>query len=80
LYYTSQCPFTVKYVPLIEQLAREKNLPFHSIHLQNRMEAHQAPTPYTSYSLFYNGVFVTHEILSENSFRKLLTKLMLTAV
>jgi len=80
LYYTSQCPFTAKYVPLVEQLAREKNVPFHSIHLQNRTEAHQAPTPYTSYSLFYNGVFVTHEILSEKSFRKILTKLVPTAV
>ena len=80
LYYTFQCPFTAKYVPEIEQLAKDRKLVFQSIHLKSRDEAYQAPTPYTSYSLFYNGVFLTHEILSENAFLKLLNKLGLTAV
>ncbi|GKS12663.1 hypothetical protein YDYSY3_36630 [Paenibacillus chitinolyticus] len=29
-----------------------------------------APTPYTSYSLFYNGHFITHEILTRSKFEK----------
>ncbi|SEN18617.1 YoaP domain-containing protein, partial [Hydrogenoanaerobacterium saccharovorans] len=30
------------------------------------------PAPYTSYSLFYNGEFVTHEILNDKKFDKVL--------
>ena len=37
-----------------------------------REQARQAPTPFPTYSLFYNGAFVTHEILSEKKFEKLL--------
>jgi Acetyltransferase (GNAT) family. len=75
LYYSNQCPFTAKYVPLIEQIALKKQLPFQSIHLQTTKEARKAPAPFTTYSLFYNGVFVTNEILSEKKFEKLCEKL-----
>lgn len=35
LYYTSQCPFTAKYVPIIEAVAKENNAAFKSIHIQS---------------------------------------------
>lgn len=72
LYYTNQCPFTAKYVPLLEAIARERNVPFQSIHILTAEQAQSAPTPFTMFSLFYNGAFVTHEILSEKKFEKLL--------
>lgn len=75
LYYTHQCPFTAKYVPIIENLAREKNLAFKSILIDSAEQAHAVPTPFTTYSLFWNGKFITHEILSENKFIKLLKTL-----
>lgn len=75
LYYTHQCPFTAKYVPIIEKLARDKNLPFRSILIDSAEQAHTVPTPFTTYSLFWNGKFVTHEILSENKCIKLLKTL-----
>ena len=31
LYYTNQCPFTAKYVPIIENLAKEHNIMFKSV-------------------------------------------------
>ena len=31
-------------------------------------QAQNAPAPFTTYSLFYNGKFLTNEILSEKSF------------
>lgn len=71
LYFSHQCPFTAKYVPLIEAAAGEKGLPFQSIRLQTKEQAQNAPTPFTSYSLFYNGEFVTNEILSVPKFEKL---------
>jgi len=72
LYYANQCPFTAKYVPLIENAAKEKSIPFQAIRFETTEEAQNAPAPFTSYSLFYNGEFVTNEIMSLQKFEKLL--------
>ncbi len=72
LYYTYQCPFTAKYVPLIEDVANEKGIPFKSIRFKTTEEAQNSPAPFTSYSLFYNGEFITNEILSEKRFEKII--------
>lgn len=74
LYYTNQCPFTAKYVPLIENIARQKEVPFKSILIETTEQAQNAPAPFTTYSLFYNGEFLTNEILSEKKFEKVLAE------
>lgn len=71
LYYSHQCPFTAKYVPLLAEMAQTHNLPLQVIQLTTTEEAQQAPTPCTSYSLFYNGKFLTNEILSTAKFLKI---------
>lgn len=72
LYYTHQCPFTAKYVPVIENLALEHGVPFRSVHLDSREAARNAPTPVTTYALFRDGAYLTNEILSDKKFLKLL--------
>lgn len=72
LYYTNQCPFTAKYVPLIEKTAQEKDVKFHAIHLADRDAAQNAPTPVTNYALFYDGKYISNEILSEKKFLKMI--------
>ena len=72
LYYTSQCPFTAKYVPLIETIAKEHGVAFQSIHIKSREDAQNAPTPVTTYALFLDGEYVTNEILSEKKFLKMI--------
>ena len=72
LYYTNQCPFTAKYVPLLEEMAKSRNAVFQSVQLQTREEAQNAPSPFTTFSLFYDGQLVNHEILSEKKFDKIL--------
>jgi hypothetical protein len=72
LYYACQCPYTAKYVPLIEDIARTKSVPLKTIRFETAEEAQNAPAPFTSYSLFYNGDFITNEILSDKKFEKLL--------
>lgn len=74
LYYTNQCPFTAKYVPLIEEVAKRKGVPFQAIRFETTEQAQNAPAPTTTYSLFYNGNFVTNEILSEKKFEKMCTE------
>ena len=72
LYYTNQCPFTAKYVPVIENMAKTLGIDFQVMHIRSKEEAQNAPCPFTTFSLFYNGEFITHEILSEKKFEKIL--------
>lgn len=73
LYYTNQCPFTAKYVPIIEEMAKERKIPFHSIHIETRELAQNAPTPTTTYALFLDGEYITNEVLSEKKFLKMIS-------
>lgn len=75
LYYTNGCPFTAKYVPVIEACAEQNGIPFKSIHIESREAAQNAPAAWTNYALFYNGEYVTNEILSEKKFLALAEKL-----
>jgi len=72
LYYTNQCPFTAKYVPILESIAETRSIKFQSIHIVSKEQAQNAPTPFTTFSLYYNGQFLTHEILSEKKFEKII--------
>ena len=71
LYYTSQCPFNAKYVPVLEQTARENDIPFHAIHIESREDAQNAPTPITNYALFHDGEYITNEQMNDKKFLKL---------
>ena len=74
LYYTSQCPFNAKYVPIVEQTARDHGIPFKAIHIQTKAEAQNAPTPVTTYALFYNGEYLTNEQMNDKRFLKLVSE------
>ena len=71
LYYTSQCPFNAKYVPIVEQTANEHNIPFKAIHIESKEQAQSAPTPITTYALFYQGEYLTNEQMNDTKFLKL---------
>lgn len=71
LYYSHQCPFTAKYVPLLEESAKKMGFPFETIRIDTKEKAQNAPAAVTSFALFYQGKFVTHEILSVGKFEKL---------
>lgn len=72
LYYSNQCPFTAKYVPLLNEVANQRGVTLKLIHITNVKEAREVPSPFTAFALFFNGKFVTHEILSEKKFEKLI--------
>ena len=74
LYYTSQCPFNAKYVPIVEQAARERGIPFRAIHIRSKAEAQSAPTPITTYALFRDGEYLTNEQMNEARFLKLISR------
>jgi len=74
LYYTSQCPFNAKYVPILEQTAAENDIRFKAIHITTREAAQSAPTPITTYALFCDGKYVSNEQMNDKKFLKLIGK------
>ncbi len=73
LYYTDQCPFNAKYVPIVEQTAKEHNIPFRAIHIVSKEQAQNVPTPVTTYALFRNGEYLTNEQMNDTKFLKLVS-------
>ena len=74
LYYTNQCPFNAKYVPVLEELAKEQNVEFKAIHIESKEMAQSVPTPITTYALFCDGEYLTNEQMNDKRFLKLLGK------
>ena len=70
LYYTFQCPFNAKYVPILEKVAQERGIAFKAIHIESRKDAQNAPAPITNYALFFDGEYVTNEQMNEKRFLK----------
>ena len=72
LYYTSQCPFNAKYVPMLVDIAREHNVSFKTIHITTKKQAQSVPTPVTTYALFCDGKYLTNEQLNSTKFLKMI--------
>lgn len=72
LYYSNQCPHTEKYAPLVAKIAKARGVDFALIKYESKEQAQNAPAPFTTYSLFYDGKFVTNEVLSEKKFTNFL--------
>lgn len=71
LYCTGQCPFNAKYVPMWEQAEQENGIPFKAIHIESKEQAQAAPSPCTTYAMFFSGEFLTNEQLSDKKFLKM---------
>ena len=71
LYYTNQCPFNAKYVPVLEAAAKEHGIRFKAVKLDSREAAQAAPTPVTTYAFFRDGEYVTNEQMNDKKFLKL---------
>lgn len=77
LYYSNQCPFTAKYVPLLQKIAEDRNVTLKCTKLETTADAQNAPCPFTTFCLFNDGKLITHEILSEKKFGIILDSLNL---
>ena len=68
LYYSDQCPFPYYWAPRLCAVAEAYRIPLKTVHIETRESAQNAPTPVTNFTLFGDGRFLTHEILSEKKF------------
>lgn len=74
LYYTNQCVFSEKYAKSIYDKTLEKGWDMKLIKLNNREDVCENGVISTSYSIFFNGRFVTNEIMSVAKFEKEMIK------
>ena len=70
--YTHQCPFMEEYMTLLSKICEEETIPVKIIKLKNADEVKEIGSPFGTYAMFDKGEFVTHELFSENKFRKYL--------
>lgn len=77
IFYTAQCPFAVGVLEDLKKLTEKKGLHFQAHRLSSKEKAQTSPAIWTTFSVFYNGEFLTHEIMSVNKFEKLLNKLLM---
>ncbi len=76
VFYTHSCPFTAKYVPIVEQTAKDNGIPFESVLIDSKEKARNAPCAWTNYAVFFNGKYVSNEILNEKKFLELAARLI----
>lgn len=74
LYYSNQCPHTVKYAGIIEEIAQQHGQTLTLCKIETTEQAQNAPMPFTTYGFFYDGKFITNEILSEKKFEAFLAE------
>ena len=59
----------------MKKVAENKKVPMETVHITTLEQAKKSPYPFTTFSLFYNGKLITHEIQSEKKFEKILDTL-----
>ena len=70
VYYTNACPFTEYYVEELIRVATERGKKITAVKFTSKEQAQTHCVPYTNYTVFNNGKFVTQRILSEKEFDK----------
>lgn len=74
-YFSNHCPFTEPWIHRIANYAEGKGFNTKVIELKSKEEAQNLPTPFSTCSIFYKGQFVTHELMVESKFDKILENL-----
>lgn len=72
LYYSNQCPYTEKYVYIAKEIAESRGIDLKIEKYTSKEQAQNASSPFTTYSFFFDGNFITNDIFSEKKFVKFL--------
>lgn len=72
LYYSNGCPHTEKYVGILQEHAKSKGHKFTAHKIETLVQAKLSPAPFTIYSLYKDGEFITNEILTTKKYDTLI--------
>lgn len=70
--YADQCPFTTYYVNEMRQTAEDHNIPVCIVKYESVDKARKAPSAFGTFNVFFNGKFLSHEIMSRKRLEKAL--------
>lgn len=73
--YSNQCPFMEEYAGLLAEISSKNGIPFNVKKLKNCEEAQETGSAFGTLGIYYNGEFITHELMSEKKFEKFIEKL-----
>lgn len=72
IYYTDHCPWNAKYIPVLKEITKKRGAAVAFCKLATKEAAQKAPSPFTTYAVYYDGAFVTNEMMSDKKFIKFL--------
>lgn len=74
--FSNQCPFTEEYGNLLNEKIKSMGHKSQIIKINSCEEAKSFGSPFGTYGLFYNGKFVSHELMPEAKFEKFIKSLL----
>jgi len=75
-YYSDLCPYTDFWVDEMLRFAKKFSIASTKIKIDSLEAARNAPSPFTIFSAFYEGKFLTHELMLEKKFDAMLSKIV----
>jgi L-amino acid N-acyltransferase YncA len=73
--WSDQCPYVGKALDEIFQTVKKKGLEVRSVELKTARDAQLAPTPYSVFSILYNGKIVADHMVSNTRFKNILKEI-----
>jgi ribosomal protein S18 acetylase RimI-like enzyme len=74
--YSNQCPFMEEYTGILTEVLKRKLISFQVIKLDKYADAQQFGSPFGTFGIYYNGRFITHELMPEKKFEKFVEELI----
>jgi len=75
-FFSNQCPFMEEYVYTLSEVLKSRNIAFEINKIETYKDAQQTGSPFGTLGIYYNGKFVTHELMPEKKFNKLIDDLI----
>jgi len=75
-YFSNQCPFMEEYVYLLSEVLKSRNIEFKINKITNSKQAQEQGSPFGTLGIYYNGKFLTHELMPEKKFNKYIDDLI----
>lgn len=72
--YSNQCPFMEEYAGLLSEISAKNGISFNVKKLKSCEEAQETGSAFGTLGIYYNGEFITHELMSEKKFEKFIEK------
>lgn len=70
IYYTPQCPYILKSINEVQAYCQSKHIALSLMPVDSLEKAKNLPCVFNNYAVFYNGEYITNQILSETFLKK----------